>query len=129
MGNTTRELFDRIVSTGWAAVDHLRVEGESLHLEFKEKSTPDGIARLGDDNKANYAKTLSAFANSDGGILIWGIEDSTGEIKAIRNHRSFIEQLRALLPDAVTPAVDGVDFFPLDLADESDSGIVSADQR
>ncbi|MFH0895251.1 MAG: ATP-binding protein, partial [Bacteroidota bacterium] len=45
---------------------------ESTHLEFKR-----GDALNKDDKTKNeIAKDISAFANSDGGILIYGIEET-----------------------------------------------------
>ncbi len=42
---------------------------ESINLEFKRGDA------LSDKNKAEIAKDVSAFANSDGGVIIYGIEE------------------------------------------------------
>jgi hypothetical protein len=46
---------------------------EDLHLDFKE--LPSGVDR---DGRKNLAKAVSGFANSDGGIVVWGIAAREG---------------------------------------------------
>ncbi len=45
---------------------------ESTHLEFKES----GALARSDRSKAEIAKDVSAFANADGGVLIYGIREN-----------------------------------------------------
>ena len=70
-----RKLFDALVSEGETAIDALIADGhqESVDLEFKAKEDPkrgeaskDGIRQLG--------RALSAFSNSMGGVVVWGVE-------------------------------------------------------
>src|SRR5258708_2753392 len=46
---------------------------EDLHLEFKQKhdATKGSIA---ESDKGRLSKAMSAFANSDGGVVVWGVE-------------------------------------------------------
>ena len=44
---------------------------ENLHLDFKTLSGP-GLSAS--DDRHNFAKALSGFANSDGGIVVWGVD-------------------------------------------------------
>ncbi len=50
-------------------------QGESPTIEFKE-DTP--------DNKEQLLKTMAAFANSDGGVILLGVRDRTGELIGLR---------------------------------------------
>ena len=43
---------------------------EHLYLDFKLANQAD----LNRDDRKNLAKALSGFANSSGGIIIWGVE-------------------------------------------------------
>lgn len=45
---------------------------EYLFLDFKLKTDPRS-PNLSKDDKKNYAKALSGFSNTSGGIIIWGI--------------------------------------------------------
>jgi hypothetical protein len=100
-------------------LQNLKIEGarESLHLEFKQKhDTRDG--KLHDDDKKNFSAAVSAFANSDGGVLVWGVEtkrDSSGHdvvraLKPITDIGDFHSRLGQYLKDAVQPFVEGVVF-------------------
>ena len=44
---------------------------ETLHLEFKTITKADLSMR---DDKRNLAIALSGFANSDGGLIVWGVD-------------------------------------------------------
>lgn len=44
---------------------------ENLYLEFKEGSN---VKLTHPDDKKNFAKALSGFANSSGGLIVWGIK-------------------------------------------------------
>lgn len=71
-----QELFNRLRDRGCSALDELLDdrEAESLFLDFK-RSPNEGSARLlaPEDNK-NLSKAISGFANSSGGIVVWGVD-------------------------------------------------------
>lgn len=98
---------------------------ENLHLEFKELSDSQLSSR---DDRKNLAKALSGFANSAGGLVIWGIEarknnggvDCAVEVKPIHRIARLISRLNELTGDAVSPIVDGVQHRAL--ATDNDKG-------
>jgi hypothetical protein len=54
------------------------IQKEDLHIEFKvnfERDSKEGIAK--------YSKELAALHNVEGGYLIFGIDDKTGEVKGL----------------------------------------------
>ncbi len=92
----------------------LEGEQESLELDFK-------IANQGNDKKdsdsKNFAEALSGFANSQGGILVWGINarkinengvDCAKELKPIENPKALISFLSRSESTIVSPPVLGV---------------------
>jgi len=66
---TLDETFSTLSSSDILEMINRRQE-EHLQLEFK---TTKGPGMTSPDDRRNFAKALSGFANSSGGILIWGI--------------------------------------------------------
>lgn len=98
---------------------------ETLQLEFKTVSSPDMASR---DDKRNFAVALSGFANSAGGLIIWGVNAkknadgidcaiSTSEIPSVALFQS---RLIELTGDAVSPRIDGI--LHKAIQEENDSG-------
>ena len=70
-----------------------RPEGKTL--EFKrDLSSPRGIVR-----------TMVAFANTAGGVLLIGVEDKTGFVRGVADVLAAEERLANILADTVTPQV------------------------
>lgn len=109
---TAYKFFERLVADGEKETDRLIaiLESESLFMDYKRKSDPAKV-ELSKDDKRNLDKALSGFANSEGGVLIWGIEKDNGAIGAydlIKQPELFVEHLNTLASDRVSPGVDGV---------------------
>jgi hypothetical protein len=81
---------------------------ERFHVDFKEKSDRRD-AKMSDDDKKNLAKAVSGFANSGGGVLIWGIEDGTIAAKPIAAIYNFVSSMLSLAPQLTDPPVQGID--------------------
>lgn len=109
-GMGLRETFDTIdvnVLRSWVA----NKRQEDLHLEFKRIS-----AELPRDDRKNFATCASGFANSEGGIVVWGVDarqDETGvdaahELKPIENSAAALSKLQTHTAEATSPIVDGL---------------------
>lgn len=87
---------------------------EDIFLEFKTANYPQGI----DFDKKNFSKCLSGFANSSGGILIWGISakesknnpDVANELKPIKDIIEFENYLKKNEGNAVIPLIEGIEY-------------------
>ena len=87
---------------------------EDLFLEFKTANYPKGV----DFDKKNFSKCLSGFANSSGGILIWGISakeqknkpDVANELKPIKDLIAFENYLKKNEGNAIIPLIEGVEY-------------------
>jgi hypothetical protein len=102
-------------------------EQENIHLEFKQKKVrnePD----LADSDKSQFSRALSGFANSDGGVLIWGIvtdnEERAASLAPITGCREFQARLKKSLLNAVQPVVDNVRIEVIPTGENSDIGFV-----
>ncbi len=96
-------------------IDDLLAQGqeENLWLDFK---VPKSSSLNSIDDKKNLTRALSGFANSSGGIVIWGIDarkndkgiDCANELKPIDNVQEFLSRLNSLTGDGVDPTVANV---------------------
>lgn len=89
------------------------MQEENLNLDFK---TINNSNLTNNDDKRNLAKVLSGFANSNGGLVIWGVEakknnqgvDCATSFKEVDNLNLFMSRLNEFTGMAVSPIVDGV---------------------
>jgi len=90
-----------------------RGQEENLFLDFKQVNRAD--LSHSDDEK-NFARALSGFANSSGGLIVWGVEarksaqgvDCAVAKAEISDARLFVARLNELTGQFVSPLVDGV---------------------
>ena len=74
------DIFQKLIYFGEDALDDYIInrQAEELFLDFKQ-ATP-GIGRnvtsLPRDDRKNLAKAISGFGNSEGGVIVWGVECS-----------------------------------------------------
>lgn len=72
------EIFSRVVANGENAIDDfiLNRESEELFLDFKRSSDDGRNRNLSQTDRNNLAKAISGFGNSEGGVIVWGIDCS-----------------------------------------------------
>ena len=76
-------------------IDNFIGEGENTYLEFKRKvSSPEKIAR-----------TISAFANTKGGYILFGVDDD-GTIIGVRSEKEEIELIRFAGNHLIQPPIE-----------------------
>ncbi len=106
---------------GYFAALPLIPEQETEWLECKGCVTVDRKTKLpvcisDNDVKTFWSEALSGFANTGGGVLIWGLDarkDATGidcvqDIALHEDAEKLAERLKELLPHSVDPPVGGV---------------------
>ena len=109
---TLAETFDQL---DWEAIESYVKLGqeENLHLDFKTVKNADMTAA---DDKRNLARGISGFANSNGGIIVWGVDarknadgvDCANSIAEISKPALMVSRLNTLTGDATSPIVDGI---------------------
>jgi len=88
--NTPEEQFERYCREVLSSV-------EKLHFDYKEKNDR-SKPELDESDKKNLAKALSGFANSGGGVLLWGVdEEPRPKLKPITAIEEFLKRLLDLL--------------------------------
>ena len=100
---------------------------ETDWLDFK------GGEKLDDQHvKRIWSEALSGFANTEGGVLVWGIDarkdsvtgvDSASRLSLVKNPEALISRLKQLHPQSTDPPISGVDFWSAYDDPSSDSGV------
>jgi len=72
------DIFERIRHRGLPEIREFiqTRQSEELFLDFKRSSDCGRGARLSDNDRNNLARAMSGFANSEGGVLVWGVDCS-----------------------------------------------------
>lgn len=73
------DIFQKLIYFGEDAIDEfiINLQSEELFLDFKQ-AVSDGknFKTLHRDDRKNLAKAISGFGNSQGGVVVWGVECS-----------------------------------------------------
>jgi hypothetical protein len=101
-----------------------RGQEEHLHLDFKLLND---ASLSGKEDRKNFACSLSGFANSGGGLIIWGVDarknsdgiDCAVDLKPISQVALLIARLNSLTGECVDPSVAGVRRRAIELKDGS----------
>lgn len=101
---------------------------ENLHLDYK---AADALQKT-DSKKKEISKDISAFANSDGGIVIYGVKEFTEPTKKYLPEktdpidRNIIskEWLEQVINSNVSPRIDGIKITPIPIEIEKDKVIL-----
>lgn len=102
------DLLARIAERGETAIDDLIEErkSEELFLDFKRSSDDGSGAHLSGDDRKNLAKAISGFGNSEGGIVIWGVDcrhsKPRGDVAQAKFKISNVKRFKSLLEGAVS---------------------------
>src|SRR5262245_49050380 len=120
----SRAIFDRLKKEQWTVVEEWISEKqpETLNLDFKTKSDANKEG-LGGHDKKNIAKTLSAFANTEGGLLILGIAttktpkdepDRADRVQPIKQIAKFLQAFENHQRELTVPPIAGLDPIPIE---------------
>ena len=85
---------------------------ESIHLDFKESRALD----KSDKKKEEISKDVSAFANSDGGIIVYGISEENhcaGALSFIDGEAYTKEWLEQVINSKISERIEGVQIIPV----------------
>lgn len=85
---------------------------ESTHLDFKSS----GSLEKSDKKKAEIGKDVSAFANADGGIIVYGMKEENhvaSEISYIDGNQITKEWLENVINTQISPRIEGIHIYPV----------------
>ena len=128
-----KELFERLKNQGMSGIEEfiLTRKAEELFLDFKRSADNGSGQRLNDNDRNNLAKAISGFGNSEGGVIVWGIDCSRGfdgsdvatAEHPITNVRRFVSWLQGVISGCTVPPHTGVQNHPVEI-DGKGSGFV-----
>jgi len=130
-------LIEEIKTKGYERIEEFvsTEQTENNMLDFKlVKTNPDSSSdKIERDDKHNFAKEASAFSNTSGGLIIWGINcrknddglDCAFETKPIKNLKKFHTKLNNITNEALEPLNSGVEHFLFPIRDTDEGYIVS----
>lgn len=104
------DLFARLVQNGEAEVEEFfnSRQSEELFLDFK-RSADEGKGRsIHSNDLNNLAKAISGFGNSEGGIIVWGVDcndkdkSNTGDLSQARKYIEDPQRFRSRLEGSVS---------------------------
>jgi Predicted transcriptional regulator containing an HTH domain and an uncharacterized domain shared with the mammalian protein Schlafen len=101
---------------------------EDLHLDYKRSATFDKPLQ---DVKTDLSKDVSAFANSDGGVLVYGVvEDNTTKLPVSLDigvdHKVWTrERIESLINAHINPRIDGLEVIQIRRSDDRSAYVVA----
>lgn len=126
-----RDVFDELVADGEPAVQRLVAERrqEAVDFDFKTKADPSSPI-LNDDDRRVLGRTLSAFSNSMGGLIVYGIDarkndeqvDCATKVQPISNIERFKNEVIRATGQLLMPRHEGINIEHIPTADASGSG-------
>jgi hypothetical protein len=110
MQSAASQIFETLSS--YVAVENMieSADSEGLHLECKAPTDP----RLVREQKAKLAQAISGFANTAGGVIVWGVSttkhehsglDVITQVEPIARIGMFADQVEKAVPTLTTPPI------------------------
>lgn len=102
---------------------------ENKELEYKDYSFTDG--KISDKQKDKFMKEVAAFANTNGGTIIIGMQEDENRLPihlsgaglSIKEYDNWLSSFRQLVLSRIRPHLHGIECVPVELS-ESNIAIV-----
>jgi hypothetical protein len=133
MKERAKEILERILENGESAIDAFIAdrEAESLFLDFKRSADDGNGKKLHQNDRSNLARAISGFGNSEGGVVIWGVDCRKGEDYAdvarakfpLEDAQRFLSWLEGAVSSATIPVHSAVEHHAI-LIGKNEKGFV-----
>ena len=128
------DLFDRFADGGEDVIDTMIDDrkAEELFLDFKRSADQGTGSKLHQSDRNNLAKAISGFGNSEGGVIVWGVEcknqPQAGDVASakhpIHNPKRFVSWLEGAISGCTVPPHSGVQHLCVASTSVEDEGYV-----
>lgn len=94
---------------------------ENIHLDYKAS----GSISKDDKKRTEMTKDVSAFANSDGGIIIYGLSEKNNKPEAVSyiDGNIFSKEWLENVINLIQPRIDGVKIYPIRISNDLSKSI------
>ncbi len=129
------DLLQELRSSGEAAIDKWIADGltENLHFDCKLKADP-SKPQLTKEDRRNLGKACSAFANSDGGLILWGVDsravadqDCLRGKQPISNLEAFKNNVEQAISDLISPPIQGLSVYIIRSSVDPSAGFLAVE--
>lgn len=134
MVDNIKPITESIKKDGYSTFEDIiaRREAEKFFVDFKLTQNSDYSQQrtLFDSDRNNFAKAISGFGNSEGGLIIWGIDasgrvdDYAKSIKPIQGVDNFVSLLETFVSLSTLPAHTSVESFAVKKKKSDKEGVV-----
>lgn len=131
----SEDLFKRITESGEEAIDDFisTRASEELFLDFKRSSDNGTGNHLSQGDRNNLAKAISGFGNSEGGVIVWGVDCSSDDVGAdvanakvpITDAARFCSWLEGAISGCTIPPHGGVRNRPVTIGQGGDGYVIT----
>lgn len=130
-----KEIYLRVQQKGYEALIEFidNRESENLFLDFKRATTTSEKKGLESSDRNNLEKAISGFGNSEGGVVIWGIDCSSSGGRddcaqgcvPIKNPSKFKSLIEQRISGCTIPVHNEIDNYVIDDPDRVGFGYIA----
>ena len=126
------DLFGTLQTRGVAAIDEFIEDrqSEELFLDFKRSADSATGRKLHDRDRHNLSRAISGFSNSEGGVILWGVDcrdiEDRGDVAQAKfpltDPKRFLSRLEGAVSGCTIPPHSGVEHHAIETATDESSG-------
>ncbi|WP_051302918.1 AlbA family DNA-binding domain-containing protein [Psychromonas aquimarina] len=119
-----RDIFNRIKDQGLEAIESFVEDraSEELFLDFKRSADNGAGRKLHNNDRNNFSKCVSGFGNSEGGVVVWGVDCSNNNTGAdvahtlvpLEDPKKFLSLLEGVVSGCTIPPHSGVEQYAIE---------------
>lgn len=98
---------------------------ESVYLDFKQAEALDISNKKSDKVKEDIVKDVTAFANSDGGVIVYGVKEEknkANQITPVDGNKCNTDRLTQIINTA-RPTIEKIEIFPIRIGGDISNSI------